>query len=394
MDINSRSCLILVFLFCTLTGYSQNMRVRSVTSTFGDTNNGHSTFSNLTASTAVAAPAAGQVVLFASNNTFYALTSAGALIDLGSGASGLITAVAPTQLSLSSGVAGITNAPLITNVVDWFSTDGTQVNATNRGLTWAAVLIGGDAWATMRFPTRYGDNLDLVSFRSDSSATVSNILYFGNQNDGKIFAMDWKIGGIDWGNSDPRYVWNFNGNEGGLVTEQVGMYFQQHAANGGRIQLYTPDTFGGMYAIEVTGTTMRLGNLTYLVEIAGAPIQLKGTTIADSTIVHNGADQFKILTNAYSGFNVFLNLATNTMQFLSVTNNLTLILTNQNVGQKISFTMFNPTTTNVTIVLPAVQIYGSGISNVVAAGKRLKTAWESQDTAVTNVSAAFAQQKN
>lgn len=119
-----------------------------------------------------------------------------------------------------------------------------------------------------------------------------------------------------------------------------------------------------------------------------------GSLAVSSTIVHSGADQFKILTNAYSGLNVFLNLATNTMQFLLVTNNFTLILTNQNVGQRISFTMYNATATNCTITLPAVQIYGSGVSNVVVAAKRLKTAWESQDTAVTNVSAAFAQQKN
>lgn len=136
------------------------------------------------------------------------------------------------------------------------------------------------------------------------------------------------------------------------------------------------------------------GALTTVDINANGVTTANGVVIANSTIVHNGADQFKILTNAYSGFNVFLNLATNTMQFLLATNNFSLILTQQNVGQRISFTMFNPTATSVTIVLPAVQIYGSGISNVVAAGKRLKTAWESQDTAVTNVSAAFAQQKN
>jgi hypothetical protein len=118
------------------------------------------------------------------------------------------------------------------------------------------------------------------------------------------------------------------------------------------------------------------------------------TTVVNSTLVHNGADQWKILTNSYNGLNVFLNLATNTMQFLLVTNNFTLILTNQNVGQRISFTMYNTTGTDCTIVLPSVQIYGSGVSNVVKSAKRLKSAWESQDAQVTNVSAAFAQQKN
>lgn len=103
---------------------------------------------------------------------------------------------------------------------------------------------------------------------------------------------------------------------------------------------------------------------------------------------------YTILTNSYSGFNVFLDLSKNTMQFLTVTNNFILILTNQNVGQKIGLTMYNITGTNCTITLPSVQIYGSGISNVVNSAKRLKTAWESQDTQVTNVSAAFAQQKN
>ena len=122
---------------------------------------------------------------------------------------------------------------------------------------------------------------------------------------------------------------------------------------------------------------------------------LNATTRVNSTLVHNGADQFKILTNAYNGMNVFLNLATNTMQFLLVTNNFTLIPTNQNVGQRISFTMYNPTLTNVTITHTAgIQIYGSGVSNVVVAAKRLKSAWESQDAAVTNIRAAFAQQKN
>lgn len=103
---------------------------------------------------------------------------------------------------------------------------------------------------------------------------------------------------------------------------------------------------------------------------------------------------YSILTNSYNGFNVFLDLSKNTMQFLTVTNNFTLILTNQSMGQKVGLTMYNITATNCTITLPSVQIYGSGISNVVVAAKRLKTAWESQDTQVTNVSAAFAQQKN
>lgn len=378
-----RYSVILVSLLFALTGYSQNMRTRSSTTTFATTNFGHSTYSNLTASTAVTAPAAGSVVLLASNNTLFSLSSAGVLTDLGAAGSGLSDGdKGDITVSASGATFRIDREVKITNSYQYAATN---IIGTNE-VYWAD---SGGRPQLERSWAGAGTTMPFIQLRNDDSP--NKILYLGNNIGANAFnAVYVTMDSSEDGNTDARfrvriglndtdYVWDIK--ERGLVLDSTAIGKQ-------------------LWFLRTDGNSYQFGSNNLITEIQGWSITLKtnataaDTFTASSTIVHNGADQFKILTNTFSGFNVFLDLATNTMQFLLATNNFTLIPTNQNVGQRISFTMFNPTATSVTIVLPAVQIYGSGISNVVAAGKRLKTAWESQDAAVTNVSAAFAQQKN
>lgn len=155
----------------------------------------------------------------------------------------------------------------------------------------------------------------------------------------------------------------------------------------------TRDTelFGYLVASNYA-TFANIGGSNFIQSIGGTVSV--GALVVTNTLTMNGGEVRRILTNAYTGLLVFLDLATNTMQYLTVTNDFTLVPTNMAPGLKGGLTLYNITGTSVTITLPAVQIYGSGISNVVAAGKRMEIAYKSQDASITNVAMAFAQQKN
>jgi len=88
MDTRCRSRLVILILFCfALTSYAQHVRFSSVTITGGETNNGG--FYNAANAGPFAAPAAGRLLLFPSNDSWFQLTSAGVLTDLAAGGGSL-----------------------------------------------------------------------------------------------------------------------------------------------------------------------------------------------------------------------------------------------------------------------------------------------------------------
>ena len=256
MDTRCRFSLRLLLLFIALfiapAVQAQNQRVNSLTATVGITNNGWITLSNISG---VSVPPSGRLTLLASNNTLYMLTSAGTLVDLASGSG--ITANA-NQFTLSGNVLTLSSNALTTNPVVRYAFPGEP--ATNTAPAWTGLFIGEGNAPTLRHTTAYGDSIDLFSIRSSSTASISNIVYQGNQDDGKIFAWDWKIGGIQWGNILPRYVRNFLGNDEGNAFAQVGEYLIQTGTNSVKVEAFNPIAqAGGMHVWESTNNLLRYG---------------------------------------------------------------------------------------------------------------------------------------
>lgn len=200
----ARYGLTLFFLLCALTGHSQNMRVRSVTSTFGNTNYGHTTWSNMTAANAIAAPPSGMVSLFASNNTFWSLSSAGVLTDLGA-------ASAP-----GSGITNVTTAREL-----WVGTNGDNSTAIRGSVVFPYLTL-----AAARTAAISGDTINVLP-----GTYAENDL--------------WK-GGVTWEfspNASVQFTDSGVGNGRGLFDDQSdpgttcivhapGSYFKHLQANG------------------------------------------------------------------------------------------------------------------------------------------------------------------
>lgn len=164
------------------------------------------------------------------------------------------------------------------------------------------VDVGGTFYPSLGIVNQYGNLIDIFTARSDPSATVSNILYFGEA--GRFLGMDFKIHGTSDGNAGPRFVRNFMKDDG--ITQEAGDYLNQYSAVSIAQEIYTTDTTGGFFVWSVTNAALTLGNRgnasgfpTYRTEVQGTTLSNTGPnaiTLASSNITTFLPSQSFLLT--------------------------------------------------------------------------------------------------
>lgn len=301
----------------------------------------------------------------------------------------LTNAVTGTGATVLSDSPSVTNATLVTPTIASFANAGhTHQNAAGGGTLDAAAIAAGTLGSARLGSGTADDNAFL---RGDSTWVRST-------TDGQVLRLAAGVlgfGALDLADSDAVTGSLPDASIPNNITIDLAtLATTATTANSGD----SATSFFPSGTIEDARlpATMDSKNLTASTAPT-APAGDQDTTLANTEFVRRigNVPLLTILTNSYAEFNVFWNLATNKMQMLIATNDFTLIPTNMAAGQQSSLTIFNITATNITIAHTAgVRFFGSGVSNVVDAGKFMKIAADSITDSITNVSLATAKQKN